>query len=265
MSVVLMYHSLYRNNDVSDIDVEDLPYAVSEANFISQIDRVANRRSGLFSVQEDVDVVITFDDGHRSNLDIAVPLLVERGLKAYFFITTGFTNLRKGFLSSDDIQALSRVPGMEVGSHGVTHQFFNDMSVEVARRELIDSKLAIEKLTNHPCESMSFPGGRYNKRTLGLMKSAGYSQWFGSDIGMVDSCECFVKQSNDKTVGHSISAMTGIQPINRVAIRRDTQLGEFEQMISPDYQYYRSQVRKNRAKKVLQKTLGNRLYYGLYK
>jgi len=166
MSVVLMYHSLYRGEDTSDIDVEDLPYAVSENNFIEQIDRIAKQRSGLFSENESADIVITFDDGHRSNLEIAVPLLVERGLTAYFFITTGFTDSRPGFMSAQEVTSLSGVPGMVVGSHGVTHRFFNDMSEKEAVAELVESKQALEKLTNHPCESMSFPGGRYNQKIL---------------------------------------------------------------------------------------------------
>ncbi len=260
-----MYHSLYRGEDTTDIDAEDLPYAVSESNFIEQIDRIAKHRSGLFSENETADIVITFDDGHRSNLDIAVPLLVERGLTAYFFITTGFTDSRPGFMSSEEITSLSSVPGMVVGSHGVTHRFFNDMSENEAIAELVESKQALEKLTNHPCESMSFPGGRYNQKILRLMKSSGYSQWFGSDIGMVDPSECFVKHPIAETPCHRILPMSGTRPINRVAIRRNTQLDEFERMISPDRHYYRSQVRKSQAKKVLQKTLGNRLYYGLYK
>jgi len=241
-----MYHSLYRGEDTTDIDAEDLPYAVSESNFIEQIDRIAKHRSGLFSENETADIVITFDDGHRSNLDIAVPLLVERGLTAYFFITTGFTDSRPGFMSSQEITSLSSVPGMVVGSHGVTHRFFNDMSEKEAIAELVESKQALEKLTNHPCESMSFPGGRYNQKILRLMKSS-------------------VKHPIAETPCHRILPMSGTRPINRVAIRRNTQLDEFERMISPDRHYYRSQVRKSQAKKVLQKTLGNRLYYGLYR
>ena len=37
MSVVLMYHALYRGSDTSSIDPEDLPYAVSEAEFAAQM------------------------------------------------------------------------------------------------------------------------------------------------------------------------------------------------------------------------------------
>jgi hypothetical protein len=266
MSIVLMYHSLYEGEDTSAIDAEDLPYAVSKDNFIKQLDRLAKKRTGLFAPDDLADVVITFDDGHQSNLDIAVPLLLERGLSAYFFITTGFIDSRRGFLSAEGVQALSDVPGMIVGSHGVTHQFFNDLTSHDAHQELVKSKACLESITKHPCASMSFPGGRYNKRTLELLQSTGYTQWFGSDVGMVSVSKCF--DSSFATLAaqeNTLLPMSGIQPLKRVAIRRTTQLEEFDRMITPDLGYYRSHERRSQAKKILQRTLGNRLYYGLYK
>ena len=266
MSVVLMYHSLYEAEDTSAIDAEDLPYAVSKENFINQVDCLMAKRTGVYGSGDLPDVVITFDDGHQSNLDIAVPLLIERGLPAYFFITTGFTGTRPGFMSEDGLRALANTPGMILGSHGVTHTFYNDMSTTEARRELVDSKSFLESVTNHPCESMSFPGGRYNKGTLELMRSTGYSQWFGSDVGMVSDSKSFDSAVvSSEAQDTRLLSMSGLQPLERVAIRRTTTLSEFEQMVTPDRSYYRSHIRRGQAKKLLQKTLGNRLYYGLYK
>ena len=38
---------------------------------------------------------VTFDDGHRSNVEIAAPILQARGLTARFFITAGWTGRRR--------------------------------------------------------------------------------------------------------------------------------------------------------------------------
>ena len=268
MSVVLMYHSLYEGNDTSNIDDEDLPYAVSKEDFIQQIDQIAELSSGIYSNErpEAGTIIITFDDGHKSNLDIAAPLLLERNLSAYFFITSGFIDSRPGFMSSYDVQALSAIPGMVVGSHGVTHKFFNDLSPEEAQSELSESKLMLEKVTKHPCESMSFPGGRYNQRVLGFLKDSGYTQWFGSDVGIVDVTKRFGGEKGAVANPDGLLLpMNGVQPLSRVAIRRTTQLDEFGRMINSDPSYFRSQIWRSNAKKVLQKTLGNRFYYGLYK
>ena len=104
MSVVLMYHALYQGNDTSMIDDEDLPYALSEASFIEQMDLLASCRVGLFNGVNTPEIVITFDDGHVSNLEIAVPVLANRQLSAYFFITTDFIGNRVGFMDPDQVR-----------------------------------------------------------------------------------------------------------------------------------------------------------------
>jgi len=266
MSIVLMYHALYRGSSTAEIDSEDRPYAVSESNFIAQLDRIAARRAGTFTDNQAPDVVITFDDGHRSNLEIAAPLLAERALSAYFFVTSGFIDKRVGFMSSAQLRELSDVPGMIIGSHGLTHRFFADMSDSDAFEELADSRKSVESMTGKACESMSFPGGRYSSKTLDMMRPSGYVQWFGSDTGIVDVSQSFTPASAGLSAsGTSLAPMASTLPVSRVAIRQNTQLAEFDRMIAPDEAYYKSLQRRSQAKKLLQRTIGNRLYHGLYK
>jgi len=266
MSVVLMYHALYREIGTAEIDSEDIPYAVSESEFVSQLDRIVERGAGTFTDGHAPDVVITFDDGHRSNLEIAAPLLAERGLSAYFFVTSGFIDKRAGFMSSTQLRELSDVPGMIIGSHGVTHRFFADMTDSDAFEELADSRTCVESMTGKTCESMSFPGGRYTSKTLEMMHPSGYVQWFGSDTGIVDVSQSFTPApARISASGVSLSTMGSTLPISRVAIRQNTQLAEFDRMIAPDEAYYKSLQRRSKTKKLLQRTIGNRLYHGLYK
>jgi len=42
-------------------------------------------------------VAITFDDGYRNNHDVALPILKRHGVKAIFFVTTGFLEQRRIF------------------------------------------------------------------------------------------------------------------------------------------------------------------------
>ena len=249
MSVVLMYHGLYAGDDTSRIDAEDLPYAVSKENFIAQLDRLQSKRIGLLSLQNNAlpDVVITFDDGHLSNYDIAMPLLAERGLRAYVFVTGEFVGRRPHFCHAEHLAKMAN-HGMEIGSHGMTHRFFDDLADLDAERELRQSMEQLAEQTGQPIESISFPGGRYSQRTLEIARSAGYAQLYGSDIGTV-------KQSD----------MSAIAPLNRIAIRRGTTLDEFDRIINADAAYYAIQKTKQKAKTLVKRTLGNRLYHGLYK
>lgn len=249
MSVVLMYHGLYKGEDTSRIDAEDLPYAVSTSNFEQQLDRLKDKRVGLLDGKSSAlpDVVITFDDGHISNFDLAMPLLAERGLNAYIFVTGDFVGKRPHFCFPEHLEKMAQ-GGMEIGSHGMTHQFFDDLNDEQAECELRHSMQQLSEQCGHAIKSISYPGGRYSKRTLEISRSAGYAQLFGSEVGTL-------KQSD----------LTSIPPLNRVAIRRGTTLNEFDQIINADVAYYAIARTKHKAKTLVKRTLGNRLYHGLYK
>lgn len=265
MSVVLMYHALYRDNDTSLIDEEDLPYAVSESNFVEQMDLLASHKVGIFDGSSSPDVVITFDDGHASNLDIAVPILSERQLSAYFFITTGFIGQRDGFMAEDQLRMLSDTPGMLVGSHGLTHRFFDDLSVSESLHELVHSRETLETITRRPCQSISFPGGRYNKQTLSQLNVSGYVQWFDSSVATVPRLVFGSQQLSRNIEDGSLLQQKGIKPVSRVAVRHSTTREEFSRIIMPDTAYFKQHRRRSQAKILLRRLLGNRLYHGLYK
>ncbi len=56
-------------------------------------------------------VLITFDDGHRSVVDVAMPMLVERGLPAVVFVVAGLVGSDRPFWWSEVV---------ELASHGGT-------------------------------------------------------------------------------------------------------------------------------------------------
>ena len=74
-------------------------------------------------------IFITFDDGRKDNYENSFLILKEAGLKATFFITTGFidgTFITDGFgkgrapLSLEELQAMKDA-GMEIACHGDRH------------------------------------------------------------------------------------------------------------------------------------------------
>lgn len=257
MSVVLMYHALYRGDDTSAIDAEDLPYAVAERHFAAQLDAIVARRetgakASVAAGDEPPEVLVTFDDGHVSNHDIALPLLRERGLHAWFFVTSDFIGRRNGFCDERHIAALVAA-GMTVGSHGTSHAFLDDLDDAAATRELVGSRERLAAITAAPIDSISFPGGRWNARTLELAERAGFRALFGSVLDTVRPDALGRGRREDGT------------PIPRVAIRRTTTLAEFGRIIDADAGYYRRHRTAQGVKRVARAVLGNRIYHGLYK
>ncbi len=277
MSVVLMYHDIFPDNDTSTVDAEDLPYALSVSDFTRQLDVLAERPVGLYNDGSFPEIVITFDDGHISNLKLAAPLLQERNLSAYFFITTGFIDSRQHFMSSSELAELSNLPGMCIGSHGVTHHFFDDMSADESINELKNSRTFLENVSQSACTSISFPGGRYSKDTLGQLKGAGYTQWFGSEIGTVKAEQLHSANSNTAPQQRRLSEENHYEnrwklvsqcentPLERVAIRQNTQIDEFHRIINADKSYFQKKRLNSQAKHFARRLIGNRLYHGLYK
>ena len=64
---------------------------------------------------------LTFDDGHRSNYELAAPILQARGLTARFFITAGWTGTKTGYMGWAEVRSLHEA-GFSIGAHGA-HPF----------------------------------------------------------------------------------------------------------------------------------------------
>lgn len=210
---ILMYHALYTNAvQQQAIDPADRPYAVSVDRFARQLDLllaaqipvVCPKRIEQTAEPLPGGVLLTFDDGHASNAELALPLLQARGMRALFFITTDFIGRRPGFCTWDQVRALAR-QGMTVGGHGQTHRFLGDLPSGALRAELEQSHARLEQELQIPIQQMSFPGGRYDARCLQLARAAGYSVLHGSAVGALPA-------------GGTLPA----QPLPRLAIRAGT-------------------------------------------
>ncbi len=164
---VLMYHALEdEQHPAGAKDQGEQLYIVSVNNFREQMLYLHTQGFQIFLIQELLEldnwpkkaVVITFDDGHESNYTLALPILQEYGFKAEFFITTSWIDT-KHFLTSEQITHLYKA-GMSIGSHGVTHRYFNDLTDEEIEQELKKSRQSLEKITASKVYGISLPGGR---------------------------------------------------------------------------------------------------------
>lgn len=115
-------------------------------------------------------VAITFDDAFASVLDIAVPMLEERGLTATIFCVAGHLGGRNDWPSSTsgglllplvhpaDAAALAR-RGFEIGSHGMAHAPLIDDDPALLRREVVESRRVLEDAVRAPVSSYAYPYG----------------------------------------------------------------------------------------------------------
>src|SRR5207244_3075310 len=112
--------------------------------------------------------LITFDDGHRCVLDVALPHLRERGLPAVLFMPSAFvgrTNEFDGGAEPEgelcgwpELRELAAA-GVSIQSHCATHRPLSELSRAECREEIARSKEALRTGTGLPVEMLSFPFG----------------------------------------------------------------------------------------------------------
>jgi peptidoglycan/xylan/chitin deacetylase (PgdA/CDA1 family) len=142
---------------------------------VEQFERV------LDAVQGCAHVHLTFDDGNESDVEIALPRLVERGLAAEFFPLAGRLGQR-GYLDCDGLRELARA-GMEIGSHGWEPRDWRRLDDRHARRELADAPKLLGELCGRPVRRFSLPFGAYDRRVLARLRQAGATRVYTSDGG----------------------------------------------------------------------------------
>jgi len=120
-------------------------------------------------------VVLTFDDGNRSDAELVAPLLRSHGFGATFFITLGlgWQEDKQHCLTWEQVQGLAE-QGFEIGNHTVEHgdprrQPRADFGADVAR---VERALADHGLP-HPT-SFAYPGYHFGRTAVGVLAERGY-------------------------------------------------------------------------------------------
>ena len=127
------------------------------------------------------DVAITFDDGNRSDVEIALPALRERRLKGTFFVVAERIGDPR-YLGADDLRELVAA-GMGVGSHGLEHRSWRTLDDELLKTHLERARSMLEETTGSPVTEASCPFGEYDRRVLGHLRRSGHERVYTSDGG----------------------------------------------------------------------------------
>ncbi|MGH7996961.1 MAG: polysaccharide deacetylase family protein [Opitutaceae bacterium] len=136
-------------------------------------------------IRSRADVRITFDDSNASDHAIALPALLDRGLRAKFFVVAGRLD-REGYLNREQVRSLVAA-GMQIGSHGMYHQRWVGLSPSGSALEIQGTKNTLENLVEMPVLDAACPFGSYDRRTLSQLRHAGFATVYTSDGCRADS------------------------------------------------------------------------------
>lgn len=185
MQSVLVYHTISSPIEPMAADVDILPQRFErQLRWLSRWRRVVPLEETLCTNAPRSLVAITFDDGYRDNLTVALPLLENFQLPMTLFVTAGFVG-REGYLSETELREISEHPLVTIGAHGLWHRDFNRLTAVDARFELVESRRFLAGITGKTIDLLAWPYGECNEELERLSEECGYraswSVWKGTN------------------------------------------------------------------------------------
>jgi peptidoglycan/xylan/chitin deacetylase (PgdA/CDA1 family) len=175
MHKVIVYHTISspKVSLPSNIDVSPEKFESHLAWLAKRAERVVTLRD-LLNTSANADLfAITFDDGFRDNLTVALPLLEKYDLPMTVFAVAGFIGT-KDYLSKEELRTLARHPLVTIGSHGLYHRHFSKLTKDEAVFELTESKKILAEITGEEIDLLAYPYGDCNRLTEHLSAECGY-------------------------------------------------------------------------------------------
>ncbi|HET6547425.1 MAG TPA: polysaccharide deacetylase family protein [Solirubrobacter sp.] len=188
--LVLCYHAVS--------DRWESPLAVTRAQLARQLAFLVRRgyRGATFEQAATASpaartLAVTFDDGYRSVLTHARPILDRLGLPGTVFAPTDFVGRDEpmswpgidhwvGGPHADELVPMTweqlialRDGGWEIGSHTCSHPRLSRLDDAAVKHELLDSRRTCEARLG-ACRTLALPYGDGNARVLAIAEEVGY-------------------------------------------------------------------------------------------
>ena len=154
------------------VEADEGAYWMSTVRFLEVLDDIA----GLTDRP-----TITFDDGNESDVEVALPALLERGLQAKFFLLSDRIDT-PGFLSRSAVAELAG-QGMDIGSHGAAHLDWRSLSRPELIADVSGARLILEDVVQQPVVQVACPFGWYNRTVLSTLRDEAVQRVYTSDVG----------------------------------------------------------------------------------
>jgi len=179
---ILTYHYIRVNPDRNDR--MGFALSVTPSDFAAQMDWLA--QSGYHPITtEDLylylagaeglpskPVILTFDDGYADFYTTALPILRSHDFRAVSYVVSGFVGV-SGYMTAAQIREADR-SGIEIGSHTVNHANLANLSAAAVHTQLVQSKVFLEQVVEHPVVSFCYPSGKYTAAVAWAVADAGF-------------------------------------------------------------------------------------------
>lgn len=159
-------------------------------NMLLNTGRPVSLSGNISTLPNERNIAVTFDDAYQSVLQNALPILRAKNIPATIFVPTGYLGKAPGWIKNPDHQYATELVATEnqlkalpshlitIGSHTVSHVNLNYENESTIKREILDSKNALERLTDRKVTLFAAPYAIINEKFAELFKEAGYQRLF---------------------------------------------------------------------------------------
>jgi peptidoglycan/xylan/chitin deacetylase (PgdA/CDA1 family) len=188
-------------HDIADVSraADPLRLTVPPALFDEHVRQLRESRVPILTLHEaaaqlaggtltEPGAVITFDDGYVSFMTEALPILRHYDAPATLFVTSGaldtprFTFNRPGPFTRPmtwrELTDAASTPGIDIGSHTMTHPRVHELTPDERRDELVRSRDQLESRLGRPVHAFAYPFGGWGTFPPAVqedVRAAGYT------------------------------------------------------------------------------------------
>lgn len=209
---VVSFHGVAGRRD--DALARDLQPSFSVPELRTALDWIGRRfrflTPGELLAGDWAGVLLTFDDGYANHCTQVLPVLEDFAAPAVFFVTTQHVACPRDWLPAireqvrrrwprvdevpgdvacdyydgmtpEQLRFCARHPLIEIGSHTVHHPFLSRCDDATLKRELVDSRYALEGWSGGEVDLFAYPTGDYDLRVARAVGRAGYRAAFAEN------------------------------------------------------------------------------------
>lgn len=188
---ILCYHTfLGSTNSSLDFSTDELGRQLDKLaslgyRFVSLGDLLAGRIEG------EENILVTIDDGNRSDYAAYTKVFAKRGIKPTLFVYPAVIGRTKFALSKDRLQKLAD-SGCDIGAHGYYHEYLSEKAFAKNRAKCLTEierpARALGSIVGKPIRVFAYPFGESSPEAEELLSKQGYEWAFtaGDHLSPVD-------------------------------------------------------------------------------
>ena len=132
-------------------------------------------------------VSLTFDDGIKTQADLAGPVLASHGMPGTFYVNSGNVGANSYYMTWSQVDGLAAA-GNEIAGHTIDHANIKKLKTAAARHEVCDDRVAIFDHGLNPV-SFAYPFGSFDAGSEAVVQACGYNS--GRGVSGVDDRKTF--------------------------------------------------------------------------